>query len=315
MTTTSLFDRWIAVDWSASAVPKSGPDSIWIADCDGDRTSTDNPRTRLEAMDLLLERIDEAATKQQRLLIGFDFPFGYPAGSTWLFDGGNNQDWRGVWDHLGRAIEDGPKNRNNRFDVAKALNARQGPDAGPFWGCPANRVSEHLAMTRPKGYGASLPNERRLVESRVRRAQPTWKLFTTGSVGSQALMGIAALERLRRARPGRVSVWPFETGLGPPQAHAGTTVLVEIYPSLIDRAVAARGDDIKDRAQVSLLAEAFARLDREGALDALFRGPPDGLNAADTRAVVDEEGWILGIGHETTLEAAAFAALNGQANR
>ena len=35
-----------------------------------------------------------------------------------------------------------------------------------------------------------------VLEQQVPRAQPVWKLFTTGSVGSQALMGLPLLHRL-----------------------------------------------------------------------------------------------------------------------
>jgi molybdopterin molybdotransferase len=89
-------------------------------------------------------------------------------------------------------------------------------------------------------------------------------------------------------------------------------VLAEVYPSLLAAEVtAACGTDptlprnrkgpIKDSAQVKLLAGALARLSREGRLDPLLA--PD-AEAATLR----EEGWILGVGHESALRAAAAPA-------
>ena len=57
--------------------------------------------------------------------------------------------------------------------------------------------------------------------------QEAWKLSGAGSVGGQALLGLAALERLRRHAVAKV--WPFQT-LGEARAH----VLAEMYPSLIE---------------------------------------------------------------------------------
>ena len=64
------------------------------------------------------------------------------------------------------------------------------------------------------------------MEAVVPRAQPVWKLYTTGSVGGQALTGLPLIARLaRRARCVRS---------GPSSAPTGRLVLAEVYPSLID---------------------------------------------------------------------------------
>lgn len=127
--------------------------------------------------------------------------------------------------------------------------------------------------------------ERREVEKRLPRAQPCWKLFTTGSVGSQVLMGLPHLHRLRKRYGTALSVSPFDPCDTP-------IVLAEIYPGLIDAAVKARVADgeILDAAQVRLVARAFASLD-PAHLDAM-------LQEGDR-----EEGWILGLGHEAAMIA------------
>ena len=129
-------------------------------------------------------------------------------------------------------------------------------------------------------------------------------MFYNGSVGSQLLLGLPALKRLT-AHPlvdGRAAIWPFETGLGAPDAQA---VIAEVYPSLLRAEVRARRGDgeILDRAQVRVNAEAFARLDAAGGLAPLFAGVPT-LTAAERRLIETEEAWILGLGHEHALREA-----------
>jgi hypothetical protein len=173
------------------------------------------------------------------------------------------------------------------------------PGVGPFWGRPATMVAPGVPEKGSARTGHGLP-ERRLVEERVRGAQPCWKLYTTGSVGSQALLGVARLVRLRAATG--AAVWPFDTGLRPPQAPV---VLAEVYPSLLDAAVKARPEgEIKDAAQVRLTAKAFAQLDAEQQLASLF-GAGDDLTAAERATIAREEAWILGAGREAELRAAA----------
>jgi hypothetical protein len=204
---------------------------------------------------------------------------GYPAGFAARLTGVVRA--QAVWAWLAERIVDGPDNANNRFDVARAVNGAFG--SGPFWGCPARQAHGGLGAKKAVDYAAlSLP-ERRTVEQLVPRAQPVWKLYTTGSVGSQALMGLPMIHRL--AQNG-AAVWPFD-GLG-------NVTLAEVYPSLLAAQVTASGDKIKDRAQVRLLAQAFMSLARAGRLAPLF-GVPD---------IAREEGWILGAGHADLLTEA-----------
>jgi hypothetical protein len=52
---------------------------------------------------------------------------------------------------------------------------------------------------------------------------------------------------------------------------------------------------VKDRVQVVTLVRHFARCESDGTIDALFE-VPQALQPAARRAVVEEEGWILGVG-------------------
>ena len=69
----TLFDGYVAVDWSANRVPKRGRDSIWLAWGAGGKP--ENPATRAEAVDRIEGLLARATEAGRRLLLGFDFPF------------------------------------------------------------------------------------------------------------------------------------------------------------------------------------------------------------------------------------------------
>ena len=288
----TLFDGYVAVDWSANGTPKRGRDSIWIAAGGwGGVPAPENPATRAEAVVRIEARLADATAAGRRLLLGFDFPFGYPAGTARMLTGRDG--WEVVWARIAELVEDGPDNANNRFDAAAELNAAFAGD-GPFWGNGLKRDIPGLPRRKPGGWGANLPRNRRHAESEVRRAQEVWKLIGAGSVGGQALTGIAALEGLRR-RTG-AAVWPFET-LGEGRDH----MLAEIYPSLIEPAP---GPEVKDARQVRAVAGALQRLDETGAL-ARHLSAPRGLPPA----VREEEATIFGMQDPAELQAAARTSL------
>ncbi len=287
----TLFDGYVVVDWSASAVPAQGANSVWLAICDArGMLDLENPATRQGAMDRIEELLNTATAEGRRMLCGFDFPFGYPEGSARMLTGCDG--WAAVWERIAEVIEDGPDNKNNRFEAAADLNAHFEGE-GPFWGLPTGRDTPGLLGTRPQnGWGVNLPPRLRYAEHMVPRAQEVWKLFYPGSVGGQALTGIGALERLRRRTP--VEVWPFET-LGGGHSH----VLAEIYPSLIEPCP---GNEVLDARQVKAVAVALRELDRLGQLRRYLHAP--GLMPA---RVIDEEGAILGMQDPVGFQAAAQA--------
>jgi hypothetical protein len=88
-----------------------------------------------------------------------------------------------------------------------------------------------------------------------------------GSVGSQALLGIARLQGLRERYGAAISVAPFE----PPETQV---VLAECYPGLFADMIAARTreGEIPDRAQVRVLAHALSRLAPDRLMTLLAEG-------------------------------------------
>ena len=262
------------VDWSAAnqrSPARPSADAIWVGIKDASDERVAYLRSRAEAETLLRDLV-----KTGNWLIGFDFPFGYPAGFAHRLTG--RAEAPAVWDWLEARIEDAPDNRNNRFQIAAAVNRQFG--GGPFWGRPASLDLPDLPARKLVDYAALGLPERRAVERLLPSAQAVWKLYTTGSVGSQALMGLPVIARLARL-PG-VSVWPFQ----PP----ARVTLAEVYPSLLAPEVAAEGG-IKDAAQVRLLARALWHLAARDRLAPLL----------DVPEIAREEGWILGAGHHEAL--------------
>jgi precorrin-8X/cobalt-precorrin-8 methylmutase len=344
-----LFDRYIAVDWSAANTPRKGKDSIWIADSEAESV---NPSTRHEAMAILTDRLI-ARPAGQRVMLGFDFVFGYPEGAAeaivavfpelptnatrtaplaglravpqaeslqWGDSRGEGLEsyartavaqlgglppseagrggWSDLWAILRHLVIDNPDNSSNRFDVAAAINARLA--APHYWGHPHQHRYDNLHPRRPAAY-ASIP-ERRRAEVLARTAQPVWKLTGAGSVGSQAMLGIARLEALRHhpVLGPDIAIWPFETAFA--DALKRPIAITEIYPSLFpldDPSVTP-----KDRGQVETCVHRFAALDAAGELRSYLSGPTN-LSTAERDIILREEGWIVGIGHPSVTRQAA----------
>ena len=305
-----LFDTHVVVDWSARSTPspaKPRKDSIWWAAADTETGKTRAPeyvRTRYEAVEQLAILVAGELDEGRRVLVGFDFPFGYPAGVAERLTG--RASGFELWGWLAHRIEDAKDNDNNRYEVAAKIN-RKYPGAGPFWGRPSQWDSpmDIPIRARERTRRERHPPERRIADRRAQGAKTVWQLAFAGSVGSQVLLGLPAIERLIADRriEGRGEVWPFQTGLRTPRTPL---VFAEIYPSLLREKIHARKerDEILDRAQVRVTAEAFARLDARGGLAPLFDGAPD-LSADERRLVEAEEAWILGLGHEDALARAA----------
>ncbi len=281
---TPLFNSYLMVDWSAAGAPRRGSDSIWLALAGPEGgCRLWNPPTRRDAEDLIAGIAAAERNAGRRILAGFDFPFGYPDGAAHLLTG--QAGWSALWKAIGQEIAEGAKNANDRFDAAARLNART-PGEGPFWGNGLARDIAGLPRRCPAGWGGLLPARRRVIERRVRGAQEVWKLSGNGSVGGQALVGIAALDRLRRREKlaGNIAVWPFEAVSGAP------IVFAEIYPSLWPPDPR---EEVRDAGQVRAVAEHFRALDAAGRMPGLL-AVPETLEPAERGAVLKEEAWMLG---------------------
>lgn len=277
------FDTVAMLDWSGGndTGPTPCRDAIWLGVTrDGADETPRYLRNRAEAEAALASLIEEEGAAGRRLLIGVDFPFGFPAGFAQALTGADTP--FAVWDWLETVIEDAPEG-NNRFDVAGEINGRF-PGVGPFWFNGLRREIADLPRKDTRA-GHGMP-ERRLADAQAPGSFTCWQVGGAGAVGGQVLTGLPVLNRLRRRFYGQVAVWPFEV-LDKPVA------VVEIWPGLINAAVkrAEATGGIRDAHQVRLLARALARLPYDRLAEMLAVDAP-------------EEGWILGLGHEEELMTA-----------
>lgn len=290
------FDLVIAVDWSAAASP--GParptgDRCWHAAA-WPRNGRQAPPAYFPTRSACLADIVELLEGHPgaHALVGFDFPFGYPAmpGGGMALPSG-----RALCEMLAGLLVDDDDDRNNRFEVASELNRRisaaTGSRDGPFWGHPPGRVYADLTPTRPRadvGVGEYRACDQLVRSGLGRQIQSPWKLAYPASVGSQTITGLAAMHRLmsRPALRDRCILWPFEPWGQTPGAsrHAQPVVIAEIWPGLIDCEHIPH--PVKDARQVAATCRMLV-VEGQRTLE-LPNGPT-------LRARIATEGWILGL--------------------
>ena len=298
-----LFDAYIMVDWSAASKPVTGANAIWIGILAKDarlkfKFTAVNPDTRLKAAALIKDLVEKLNRRGDRVLLGFDFSMGYPAGTAAALglDIDRTPPWKAMHSHLASKLKDKPDNSNARFAIAAGMNYKISGGPFPFWGAPARDQAKTLAAKKGDFDLGALP-EYRLAEAHLRettKAKPksVWQLAYTGSVGSQSLTGLPHIHSLLRTLS-KARLWPFQTGLAQQSEETlenVQTLIAEIYPSTLD--VKPEKGETLDRAQVRTMAYHYCDLDRKGHLGALF-GPPDSLDKGKIAQIEAEEGWIL----------------------
>jgi precorrin-8X/cobalt-precorrin-8 methylmutase len=135
------------------------------------------------------------------------------------------------------------------------------------------------------------------ITDRIAKSDTPFRVFGTGSVGSQVITGIPRLHRIRFDPhfTGCSAVWPFETGWASPDGTwldpAIRILHAEIYPSV----QALLKDTIKDRGQVRAMWHWARDNDRRDLLIEKF-AIPRGIESGSTEdhIIRREEGWILG---------------------
>ncbi|WP_328823134.1 molybdopterin-binding protein [Sulfitobacter sediminilitoris] len=273
----TAFDTIVMVDWSGGndrgAAPKK--DAIWAGVNRGG--VAEDPvylRNRQVAETWLTNLLSQERAAGRRVLAGFDFPFGYPAGFARALTGSDNP--IDLWHWFEERLADTPTD-NNRFELAGQINCAVGHGRGPFWFTPHGKQVEGLPPNK-KDYVNPF-SEKRQSETLAKGAFTCWQMGGAGAVGGQVFTGLPVLARLRRQFA--AAVWPFDE-------LNRDVALVEIWPSLTV------GDPpegmIKDAWQVAEVARQIAALP----VDRLAR-------MLDVQA--SEEGWIFGLGFEEELTA------------
>ena len=282
------FDTVLVVDWSAAsthAPQKPAKNAIWmglVRNGEPEEPIYCRSRTRAEAR--IAAIFEQEMQAGRRVLAAFDFPFGYPRGFARAITG--SDDPLLLWDWLASRIEDSESGANNRFDVAEQMNAAfDGP--GLLWGKTHRDRWPGIPYDK-QGIPFDAVPEKRTCDRIAGTSSSCFQLCYNPTVGSQMLMGLPMLSRLRR-REG-VAVWPFEVW------QDARVVLAEIWPGVINPAVKRAEADggIRDAHQVRLLSLALSRLSTSR-LDRMMTDlPPEAA----------EEAWVLGAGHEEELMAA-----------
>ncbi len=298
-----LFDSYVMVDWSAASKPATGADSIWIGALTPDSRlklafKASNPPTRAKALAELDDLLSRCLKRGDRVLMGVDFPLGFPAGTADALKL-KGEPWRATRDFLLKEMKDKPDNSNNRFALAARMNRLMSGGPFPFWGCSKKDELTTLSVKRTREHAPGDVPEFRIVETaaldaKKARPQPVWKIAYAGAIGGQTLTGIPAIERLREKFPA-LRIWPFEVPLAKldDAALEGVRVLVaEVLPSL--NSARPEATEIRDEAQVRSACEALAERDASGKLGAMFAGESR-LSDSQKGKIISEEGWILGI--------------------
>jgi hypothetical protein len=154
------------VDWSG-ATRRRGmrADTIWTGygGIEAENPKTDSPFSRTEAIYLIHSLIDEQSRKMLRVLLCFDFAFGFPRDFSAAQAATGKTDaalpWLS-WQYLSDAIKDDvgtvlhrkPTNRSNRFDAANTTNSllSLSPEApGPFWCASPEAAYSYIPQSRP----------------------------------------------------------------------------------------------------------------------------------------------------------------------
>jgi hypothetical protein len=298
-----LFDSYVMVDWSAASKPATGADSIWIGALTPDSRlklafKATNPPTRAKATEELEDLLGRCLKRGDRVLIGVDFPLGFPAGTSEALKL-KGEPWRAMRDFLLKEMKDKPDNSNNRFALAARMNRLISNGPFPFWGCSKKDELTTLSVKKSREHGPGDIAEHRIaeqiaIESKKGRPQPVWKIAYAGAIGGQTMTGIPAIERIREKFPA-LKLWPFEIPLEKLEESAledVRIVVAEVLPSL--NAARPEATEIRDEAQVRSLCEALAERDAGGKLGAMFGGMA-ALTEPQKAAASAEEGWILGI--------------------
>ncbi len=294
-----LFDSYVMVDWSAASKPATGADSIWIGALTPDSRlklafKATNPPTRAKAIEELTDLLGRCLKRGDRVLVGVDFPLGFPAGTAL------KGELRGMLPRIpARRNEGQADNSNNRFALAARMNRLISNGPFPFWGCSKKDELTTLSIKKSREHGKGDIAEFRLVEeaamaTKKARPQPVWKIAYAGAIGGQTMTGIPAIERLREKFPA-LKIWPFDMPLAKLDSEGlgdARIVVAEVLTSL--NATNQQSSEIRDEAQVRTLCEALAERDASGKLGAMFAGEAK-LTDAQKGAVTSEEGWILGI--------------------
>lgn len=282
------FDAFIAIDFSGSKHPYLQRKYIAFAETDHGLTNpiVKTGFTRSNTISFLVERLGYHNMQGNRILLGFDFCYSFPAG-FWAALTNSQENWAKVTKGIAEGvsglpaiIEEPQSNARLWADSAnKNITESLSSPSGPFWGANFSQAKD------PRFFSRCIPpfQQYRLVEYRLPGCKSIFKIGGQGSVGLQSLCGIPLLERLQslcleRGIP--LHAWPFE-GWNPTKNN----VLVEWYPAIHNAGLKS------DKNDAVACVEWAKSEDAQGTLTRYFH--PDLSLTEKTQA--EFEGWVLGV--------------------
>ena len=243
------------IDWSATcrSNPRPGPDTTWVAhgSHERDAVSVVNTVTRPAAFEKAYGIVCNAVRSGRRVLVGFDFAYGYPFGTAHQLALTEHPDgaWRAVWRHL-RALSDAPtigktdtNNGVDRFAMANELNRQytlmQRCSNGPWWSRPDWTLSKDVLNALPNDVRNSAPfavgtraghgERRRSICLDLGLRPQTYPFLDMTSPGFP-LHGLARLRRTEQIAAGSQEVWKvFAPGSVGSQALSGIPYLERFH--------------------------------------------------------------------------------------
>jgi hypothetical protein len=218
--------RVVAVDWSGR-VDAAGQRrhiwaGIWTASADGGQVTLEAGRTREELAAWLMEMAQETP----RMVVGFDFTFGFPA---WFMEELGIASAPAFW----QVVADGQGERwlhedceDGRF-WGRAGSRRHGKKPEEFCGEHAHRMlrrAETVLKVR-----AEMTDPLQMAKIAGIAPKSVFQIGGAGSVGTASLRGMPGLLVLRSSG---FKIWPFDK----PELKK-TPMVVEIYTRLMTGAV------------------------------------------------------------------------------
>ena len=279
------FDAFIAIDWSGNKQPRYK--GISVARCEPGRGGPSLTRSRSGQWTRteIVEWLDHEISSGKRLLIGFDFAFGFPYEPKLGYLGGRARKIESIfalWDLIdGASCDDADFGCSGMVAAYSSLFWTTGPR--PARWIERKRLAERACAGATETYPESL-----------------YKLLYSKQVGKASMTGIRVLNELRRRHPGRFSVWPFDKPDG--------SVAVEIYPTLFRKRATDIVKKIKDSQVLNDALQKLGSRAAEGVAGAISDHDGDALiSAAGLREMagrpevwrappsVRREGWIFGV--------------------
>ena len=285
---TPSFDRFVAMDWSGSNARRYNGIAIAVCRPGASAPKLVRPTSGSWSRTAVAEWLNSEIASGARLLVGFDFAFGFPYLPKEGYLGGRAGKVRTI------------------FELWRLIDTLSRDDAD--FGC-AGMVATHLdlfwtAGPRPTGW----IQRKRVAEHACGAATRThpeslYKLLHSKQVGKASMTGIRVLNNVRRRHPGRFAIWPFEA---PSQSIA-----VEIFPTLfredalgstakirtwsgLNEALAHYGSRAMERANGTLTDHDSDALLSAAALRSLGADHRQWTPPAERR--IAREGWIFGVG-------------------